>query len=192
MTGQAGTSSPAGAAAPAYTLWQLIVYFLRLGALGFGGPVALVGYMHRDLVERRAWITEADYREGLALAQLATGPMAAQTANYLGYVHYRIWWPTPGICCAPSSRGATSRSFWTASFISRLTTVASPRPVWWAYGPRPTVLRLLTPFKRARSPAAGGSWLARLAMWPVQAQAVDVPQASATQLSSAIAGVRRR
>lgn len=73
-----------------YTLWQLVLYFLRLGALGFGGPVALVGYMRRDLVEQRGWITEADYKEGLALAQLAPGPMAAQTAIYLGYVHYRI------------------------------------------------------------------------------------------------------
>src|SRR5262245_79095 len=73
-----------------YSLWQLIRYFLWLGAAGFGGPVALVGYMHRDLVERRHWITEADYREGLALAQLAPGPLAAQLAIYLGYVHYRI------------------------------------------------------------------------------------------------------
>ena len=67
-----------------------MLYFLRLGTWGFGGPVALVGYMHRDLVERRGWITEADYREGLALAQLAPGPLAAQLAIYLGYVHYRI------------------------------------------------------------------------------------------------------
>jgi len=73
-----------------YTLWQLMLYFLRLGTLGFGGPVALVGYMRRDLVEQRGWISEADYKEGLALAQLAPGPMAAQTAIYLGYVHYRI------------------------------------------------------------------------------------------------------
>ncbi|NMM11660.1 MAG: chromate transporter [Polaromonas sp.] len=73
-----------------YTLWQLVLYFLRLGTLGFGGPVALVGYMHRDLVEQRSWITESDYKEGLALAQLAPGPMAAQTAIYLGYVHYRL------------------------------------------------------------------------------------------------------
>ncbi len=75
---------------PAYTLWQLVLYMLRLGALGFGGPVALAGYMHRDLVESRRWITEDDYREGLALAQLAPGPMAAQLAIYLGYVHFRI------------------------------------------------------------------------------------------------------
>jgi chromate transporter len=73
-----------------YKLKDLILYFLKLGSIGFGGPVALVGYMHRDLVEKRKWITEEDYKEGLALAQLAPGPLAAQLAIYLGYVHYRI------------------------------------------------------------------------------------------------------
>ena len=73
-----------------YSLWQLTRYFLRLGTLGFGGPVALVGFMHRDLVEERGWISEADYKEGLALAQIAPGPLAAQLAIYLGYVHHRI------------------------------------------------------------------------------------------------------
>lgn len=75
---------------PQYSLWQLITYYLVLGTIGFGGPVALVGYMHRDLVERRKWITEEDYKEGLALAQLAPGPLAAQLAIYIGFVHYRI------------------------------------------------------------------------------------------------------
>ena len=60
-------------AGPGYTLWQMVLYMLRLGTLGFGGPVALVGYMHRDLVERRGWISEADYKEGLALAQYNLG-----------------------------------------------------------------------------------------------------------------------
>ena len=78
------------AGAPAYTLWQMVAYMLRLGTLGFGGPVALVGYMHRDLVESRKWVSEADYKEGLALSQLTPGPLAAQLAIYLGYVHYRI------------------------------------------------------------------------------------------------------
>lgn len=73
-----------------YTLWQLMLYFLRLGTFGFGGPVALVGFMHRDLVEERKWITDADYKEGLALAQIAPGPLAAQLAIYLGFVHHRI------------------------------------------------------------------------------------------------------
>lgn len=75
---------------PMYSLGQLVRYTLRLGSFGFGGPVALVGYMHRDLVEARKWISEADYKEGLALAQLAPGPLAAQLAIYLGYVHYRV------------------------------------------------------------------------------------------------------
>lgn len=75
---------------PRYTLWQMVLYMLRLGTIGFGGPVALVGYMHRDLVEDRKWISESDYKEGLALSQLAPGPLAAQLGIYLGYVHYRI------------------------------------------------------------------------------------------------------
>ena len=75
---------------PAYSLAQLSLYFLKLGSIGFGGPVALVGYMYRDLVEKRHWITEEDYKEGLTLAQLMPGPLAAQLAMYLGYVDYRI------------------------------------------------------------------------------------------------------
>ncbi|MBC7720627.1 MAG: chromate transporter [Pedobacter sp.] len=75
---------------PKYSLQELIIYFLKLGTTGFGGPVALVGYMHTDLVETKQWITEDDYKEGLALAQLAPGPLAAQLAIYLGFVHYRI------------------------------------------------------------------------------------------------------
>ena len=76
--------------APQYTLKQIPLYALKLGTFGFGGPVALVGYMYRDLVEQRHWISEADYKEGLALAQLMPGPLAAQLAIYLGYVHYRL------------------------------------------------------------------------------------------------------
>ena len=71
-----------------YSLSQLALYFLKLGTVGFGGPVALVGYMHKDLVEERKWITEEEYKQGLALAQLAPGPLAAQLGIYLGFVHY--------------------------------------------------------------------------------------------------------
>jgi chromate transporter len=66
---------------------ELLRYFLRLGTLGFGGPVALVGAMRRDLVEERGWLSDTDYREGLALAQMAPGPLAAQLAIYIGYIH---------------------------------------------------------------------------------------------------------
>lgn len=75
---------------PTYTLRQLVYYFLKLGTTGFGGPVALVGYMHEDLVEKRKWVSEENYKEGLALAQLAPGPLAAQLGIYLGFLHYRI------------------------------------------------------------------------------------------------------
>ena len=78
------------AAKPQYSLKKIIYYFLKLGTLGFGGPVALVGYMHKDLVEKRKWISEDDYKEGLALSQLAPGPLAAQLGIYIGYVDYKI------------------------------------------------------------------------------------------------------
>src|SRR5262245_63931915 len=68
------------------TLGKFLGYFVRLGTFGFGGPIALAGYMQRDLVERRKWISKQDYVEGLALAQLAPGPLAAQLAIYLGWV----------------------------------------------------------------------------------------------------------
>jgi chromate transporter len=68
------------------TLRQLLAYFVRLGTFGFGGPIALAGYMQRDLVEQRKWFSKQDYVEGLALAQLAPGPLAAQLAIYLGWI----------------------------------------------------------------------------------------------------------
>ncbi len=77
-----------------YSLAQLLKYFLNLGTLGFGGPVALVGFMHRDLVEKREWISEEDYKQGLTLAELAPGPLAAQLAIYMGYVDYGVWGAT--------------------------------------------------------------------------------------------------
>jgi chromate transporter len=69
------------------SLVRFVWYFLRLGTIGFGGPIALAGYMQRDLVDTRRWVSKQDYLEGLALAQLAPGPLAAQLAMYLGYVH---------------------------------------------------------------------------------------------------------
>ena len=68
----------------------LVRYFLRLGTLGFGGPIALTGAMERDLVEARGWFTRQDYAQGLALAQVAPGPLAAQLAIYLGWVRSGI------------------------------------------------------------------------------------------------------
>ncbi|WP_426330005.1 chromate transporter [Pedobacter sp. R-06] len=77
-------------AKPRYALAEITTYFLKLGTWGFGGPVALVGYMQRDLVEQKGWLSEEEYKEGLALAQLAPGPLAAQLGIYIGFVHYGL------------------------------------------------------------------------------------------------------
>src|SRR5215472_12185740 len=68
------------------SLVRFATYFLWLGTVGFGGPIALAGHMQQDLVDERGWVSKQDYLEGLALAQLAPGPLAAQLAIYLGYV----------------------------------------------------------------------------------------------------------
>ncbi len=68
-------------------LWALVRYFLRLGALGFGGPIALAGYMQRDLVGRK-WITQTEYMEGLAFSQMMPGPLAGQLAMWIGYIRH--------------------------------------------------------------------------------------------------------
>ncbi len=69
---------------------RFVGYFLKLGTIGFGGPIALAGHMQQDLVDERRWVSRQDYLEGLALAQLAPGPLAAQLAIYLGYIHAGI------------------------------------------------------------------------------------------------------
>src|SRR5438128_479982 len=86
----AGALEPAAADASAgaggRTLGGLVRYFARLGAWGFGGPIALAGYMRRDLVEARGWYSEDEYQQGLAIAQTMPGPLAAQLAMWLGYL----------------------------------------------------------------------------------------------------------
>jgi chromate transporter len=69
-----------------FGLRDLVLYFLRLGTMGFGGPIALAGHMQKDLVEERRWFSKEDYLEGLAFSQLSPGPLAAQLAMYLGWL----------------------------------------------------------------------------------------------------------
>jgi chromate transporter len=87
---QSEAATSAETSVPQYSLWQMVAYALKLGYMGFGGPIALVGYMYRDLVEQKKWISESEYNEGMALAQVAPGPLAAQMGIYLGYVHYGL------------------------------------------------------------------------------------------------------
>jgi len=71
-------------------LWHFVLYFLRLGAPGFGGPVALADHMRRDLVDARGWLTAEEYENGLALAAACPGPLAYQLAVYCGYVRFGV------------------------------------------------------------------------------------------------------
>ena len=97
---QRATGSPVVAEdTQAVSLTRFFAYFLWLGTVGFGGPIALAGHMQQDLVDERGWISKQDYVEGLALAQLAPGPLAAQLAIYLGYVRAGVLGATGvGVC----------------------------------------------------------------------------------------------
>jgi chromate transporter len=77
---------PGESPAPPVSLPRLLLYFLELGALGFGGPVATVGYMQRDLVDARGWLSRQDLLDGIALGQSMPGPLAAQVAMWVGYL----------------------------------------------------------------------------------------------------------
>jgi len=114
MQAEASRERVAGRSGPVSqrTLRGMVLYFLRLGASGFGGPIALVGYMHRDLVEQRGWFSDDEYRQGLALAQTMPGPLAAQLGMWLGYV-------TRGVVGA----GAVGVAFVTPPFLL-ITTVS--------------------------------------------------------------------
>src|SRR5438128_5220970 len=72
------------------SLKDLCLYFLKLGALGFGGPIALAGYMQRDLEEERHWVTHEEYQDGLAIAQTMPGPLAAQLAMWIGFIRHGV------------------------------------------------------------------------------------------------------
>lgn len=92
MSSGSSPSWPAAAevAPPSGGLAAFVRYFLYLGSLGFGGPVALAGFMHRDLVEERRWVSEEEYSLGMALAQIMPGPLAAQLAIALGYFKHGV------------------------------------------------------------------------------------------------------
>ena len=73
-----------------FGLGELVLHFLCLGALGFGGPIALAGHMQKDLVEAQRWFSNEDCLEGLAFPPLSPGPLAAQLARYLGWVTFTL------------------------------------------------------------------------------------------------------
>jgi len=122
------------------TTWGLIRYFPHRGSVGFGGPAVLLGCMQRDLVERRGWFTKDEYIKGLALSQLAPGPLAAQLAICLGYCHGGIWGATAvGVAfVVPSFLMTVTLGASTGGDSSRCEMTPSSRRARSACGPRPT------------------------------------------------------
>jgi chromate transporter len=78
-------------ATPRVGIWDIVRYYLRLGALGFGGPVALCGQMEKELVEERKWLSKDEMREGIAVCQSLPGPLAIQVGIYISYLRGGFW-----------------------------------------------------------------------------------------------------
>src|SRR5256886_6013953 len=70
---------------------ELVRYYLRLGLLGFGGPVALVGQMEREMVGEKKWLTKEEMREGIAVCQSLPGPLAIQVGIWISYIRGGFW-----------------------------------------------------------------------------------------------------
>ncbi|MCW7941824.1 hypothetical protein AAW14_07095 [Streptomyces hygroscopicus] len=127
------------AAGPGPAFASVLRYFLRLGTLGFGGPIAVVGYMQRNLVEERGWIAKQDFLDGVALGQTMPGPLAAQVAMWVGYLRRGAW-----------GAAATALAFIAPSFL--LVTVVAAAYVHYAglpvvqslfYGIAPAVMGII-------------------------------------------------
>src|SRR5215469_11191859 len=86
-----GDAAPAKSATPAPRIRDLVVYFLRLGTLGFGGPVALCGLMEKELVQERGWLTKQEMRDAIAISQSLPGPLAIQVGIFASYLRGGFW-----------------------------------------------------------------------------------------------------
>ena len=93
-------------AAPGVPFRSYLRYFLGLGTWGFGGPIATVGYMQRDLVERDAWVTERDFVDGVALGQTMPGPLAAQVVMWVGFLQRGALGALGTSACSSSRRSS--------------------------------------------------------------------------------------
>lgn len=125
---EAAAPSPAPA-----SLGGMAAYFLRLGALGFGGPVALAEAMRRDLLETRGWLTETEYDTGLAIAAACPGPLAYQLGVYCGYVRFGLAGGLAVAVCFALAPFALVLGFaWTYAFFASSSVL---RAVFYGVGP---------------------------------------------------------
>lgn len=125
MQGSKNTRSP--------SFFDITRYFLKLGATGFGGPVALASYMRQDLVEKRRWLTETEYDEGLAISTACPGPLAYQLGIYCGYVLKGV---RGAICAAVAFAAAPFALVCFAAYLYvRFSGVWEARALFYGVGP---------------------------------------------------------
>src|SRR6201993_4718302 len=86
-----GDAQPAKSATPAPRIRDLVIYFLRLGTIGFGGPVALCGLMEKELVQGKGWLTKEEMRDAIAISQSLPGPLAIQVGIFISYMRCGFW-----------------------------------------------------------------------------------------------------
>ena len=127
----------------------LFLYFLRLGSFGFGGPIALAGYMRRDLVEARGWYSDDEYQQGLAIAQTMPGPLAAQLAMWLGYLERgargALWVALPFV--VPPFLLVTA----VAALYAHYQGLSQVQSVFFGVGPAVMAIIAIAAYKLARS-----------------------------------------
>src|SRR5713226_7107158 len=131
------------------SLRDLCMYFLRLGAIGFGGPIALAGYMQRDLQEQRGWISRDEYQDGLAIAQTMPGPLAAQLAMWIGYIRYGALGAT--VACVLFILPPFLIALAVAALYVALEGVTQIQALFYGIGPSAIAIIVLAAWKLARS-----------------------------------------
>jgi chromate transporter len=82
---------PSGTLPARGSIPELVRYFLRLGTLGFGGPVALCGQMEKELVQDRGWLSRSEMRDAIAVSQSMPGPLAIQAGIFVSYMRGGFW-----------------------------------------------------------------------------------------------------
>lgn len=99
-----GDAASTNSATPAPRIRDLVIYFLRLGTLGFGGPVALCGLMEKELVQDRGWLTKQEMRDAIAISQSLPGPLAIQVGIFASYLRGGFWgaWAGGGAFILPN------------------------------------------------------------------------------------------
>ena len=86
---------------------EAVRFWLKLGFISFGGPAGQIAIMHRELVDRRRWLSEARFLHALNYCMLLPGPEAQQLATYIGWLLHRTWGGLAAGACSSCPRSSS-------------------------------------------------------------------------------------